>query len=129
MNKFKTVTEFLKDQDEDKRVLVNSLRKIILDSEPLLTENIKWNAPNYVFNGEDRITFNLMNKEGTVKIILHMGANKKEDKKSKPILEDNSSLIEWNSNIRGTLTFTSVRSINAQQEKLATIVKRWLALT
>lgn len=128
MHTYKTVVEFSEDQNEDKRAQVDALRKIILDSEPSLTENIKWNAPNYVFNGEDRITFNVMNREGTVKLILHMGASKKEDKKAKPILDDNSGLIAWNSNIRGTLTFANIDDVNAQQEKLVTILKKWLAL-
>lgn len=129
MHTYKTVAEFLADQNEEKRAQVNALREIILDSAPSLSENIKWNAPNYVFNKEDRITFNVMNKEGAVKLILHMGASKKEDKKATPVLNDESKLIAWNSNIRGTLTFTNLADIKNNQEQLGNIVKRWLALT
>lgn len=129
MHTYKTVDEFLDDQTEDKRAQIHALRKIILASEPSLAENIKWNAPNYVFGGEDRITFNTANKEGSVKLILHIGASKKEDKKSEPIMNDNSGLITWNSNIRGTLTFTTIADVNAQQAKVAAIVKQWLALS
>lgn len=109
-------------------MMKNALRKVILDSEPSLTENIKWNAPNYAFNGEDRVTFNVMNKEGTVKLILHMGASKQENKKAQPIIHDDSGLITWNSNIRGTLTFANIDDIHAQQQRIATIVQNWIAL-
>lgn len=129
MHTYKTVDEFLGDQSEDKRAQIQALRKIVLSSEPSLTENIKWNAPNYVFNGEDRITFNTMNKEGTVKLILHMGASKEEDKKAKPTMTDDSGLVAWNSNIRGTLTFADIHEVHDQQEQVATIVVKWLALT
>lgn len=129
MHTYKTVDEFLDDQNEDKRAQIHALRKIILASEPSLTENIKWNAPNYVFGGEDRITFNTVNKEGSVKLILHMGASKKEDKKSEPIMNDDSGLIIWNSNIRGTLTFTDINDINTQQNKVGAIVEKWLTLS
>lgn len=128
MHTYKTVDEFLDDQNEDKRAQIQALRKIILGSEPSLAENIKWNAPNYVFNSEDRITFNTMNKEGTVKLILHMGASKKEDKKAKPAMNDDSGLIAWNSNIRGTITFANLSDIHAKQEKIAHIVKKWFTL-
>lgn len=128
MHTYKTVIEFLEDQTDDKRAQVEALREIILDSEPSLTENIKWNAPNYVFNDEDRMTFNVVNKEGTVKLILHMGASKKEDKKAKPILDDTSGLIAWNSNIRGTLTFADIADIRSQRRDLVVIIQKWLAL-
>lgn len=128
MHTYKTVDEFLDDQSKDKRAQILALREIILGSEPSLTENIKWNAPNYIFDGEDRVTFNVVNKEGVIKLILHMGASKKEDKKSAPIMNDDSGLISWNSNIRGTLTFTDIDDIHAQQNKVGSIVEKWLDL-
>jgi uncharacterized protein YdhG (YjbR/CyaY superfamily) len=60
----------------NKQHQIDMLRSIILSVEPKLQEHIKWNAPSYVLNGEDRITFNLMNKESLVKLILHMGATR-----------------------------------------------------
>ncbi len=108
MQKYKTVEEFLEDLSEDKRLQVDTLRDIILGTESQLEEHIKWNAPSYVLDGEDRITFNLMNKQGVVKLVFHMGATRKEDKKGAPIMQDDSGLIEWSSDIRGTVTVTSI---------------------
>lgn len=94
---------------------------------PTLQEHIKWNAPSYVINGEDRITFNLMNKEGLVKLVFHMGATRKEDKKAEPVMNDKSGLIEGNSNIRGMLIFQDLQDIQAKREEISKIVKQWLA--
>jgi hypothetical protein len=128
MQKYKTVDEFLGGLDQDKRTQVDVLREIILITEPQLSEHIKWNAPSYMLHDEDRITFNLMNKQGVVKLVLHMGATRKENKKGKPILQDDSGLIEWASDIRGMITFNSVEDIRSNQALLQKIFKDWLDL-
>jgi uncharacterized protein YdhG (YjbR/CyaY superfamily) len=128
MQKYKTVEDFLNDLDTDKRLQVNTLRDLILEVEPKLEERIKWNAPSYVKDGEDRITFNLMNRQGAVKLVLHMGATKKEDKKGKPVLDTTYGLGEWNSNMRVTLTFQNLTDINTKADKLKQLIADWLAL-
>ena len=128
MQKYKTVEEFLGSLDESKRSQIQVLREVILTSNPQLSEHIKWNAPSYVMNDEDRITFNTMNKQNVVKLVLHMGATRKEDKKADPIMEDENKLIEWNSNIRGTITFENIDDVQAKLPIVAQITKAWLAL-
>ena len=128
MRKYKTVQEFIEDLDKEKRAQVEQLRQIIFASEPGLAEHIKWNAPSYMHNDEDRITFNLMNKEGVVKLVLHMGALRKENKKGAPIFSDDTGLIAWSSDIRGVISFQDIDSINSNQEQLKGLLVRWLAI-
>ena len=128
MQKYKTLEELLSDLSEDKRSQVNVLRELILKAEPKLEESIKWNAPNYALNGEDRITFNLMNKQGLLKLVFHMGAIRKEDKKGTPVMQDDSGLVEWSSDIRGMITISTIEDINSNQESLTKIVKEWLSI-
>jgi hypothetical protein len=128
VQKYKTIEDFLSDLDSDKRLQVDTLRSLIMKTEPQLEEHIKWNAPSYVLDREDRITFNLMNKQEVVKLILHMGATRKEDKRGIPILQDESGLIEWSSDIRGMVTFTSLEEINSNLTSLKKIIKDWLAV-
>lgn len=125
---YKSVSEFLVDLPPDKRKVVELLRQYIVQAEPTLIENVKWNAPNYAFEGTDRITFNLRNKEHVVQIIIHKGAIEKEDKKATPILEDPSGLIQWNSNIRGTLSFRTLQDVDKHSQELKQIIKNWLSL-
>jgi len=129
MKKYKTLEEFFDDLDDDKRLQVDTIRDLILNTEPRLEEHIKWNAPSYVLHGEDRITFNLMNKQGLVKIIVHMGASRKENKKGIPIMKDDTGLIEWNSDSRGAITFATVDDINSKLIPLKKIIKDWLSVS
>jgi len=126
MQKYKSLEEFLNDLSEDKRLQVETLRDLILKVEPKLEEHIKWNAPSYILDGEDRITFNLMNKQGAVKLVLHMGATRKEDKKGAPVMRDDSGLIEWSSDIRGMITFAAIEDMNSSLGSLKKIIKDWL---
>lgn len=128
MQKYKTVEEFLNDLSEDKRLQVDALRGLILSTEPQLKEHIKWNAPSYILDGEDKITFNLMNKQEVVKLVLHMGATRKEDKRGAPIMQDDSWLIEWSSDIRGVITFTSTQDISSNVTSLKKLIKDWLSI-
>ena len=128
MQKYNTVEEFLADLSEEKMAQVNLLRTLILEAKPTLDEHIKWNAPSYVLDGEDRITFNLINKQGVVNLVIHMGATRKENKKGAPILKDESGLIAWSSDIRGMLTFTKIEDITSNETALKKIIQDWLSI-
>ncbi len=107
---------------------VEVLRQLIIKTEPRLKEHIKWNAPSYVLDGDGRITSNLMNRQGVVKLVLHMGATRKENKKGIPIMRDDSGLVEWSSDIRGMIMFTSIEDINSHFTELKKIIKNWLLI-
>ena len=128
MHKYETVTEFMKSLDSDKRAQVELLRTIIGESHADLTEHIKWNAPSYVLDGEDRITFNLMNRDNLVKLIIHMGAMRKENKQGKPIMLDDGGIVHWSSDIRGTITFSNLEEITSKSKALKNILSRWLSI-
>jgi hypothetical protein len=128
MQKYTNLEDFLHDLSDDKRSQVDTLRSLILKTDPQLTEHIKWNAPSYVLDGEDRITFNLMNKQAVVKLVLHMGATRKEDKKGTPVMNDKSGLIEWSSDIRGMITFVDAKDVHAKLPALKTIIQEWLSI-
>lgn len=128
MTKYKTVSEFLANLAPDRKNQVELLRSYIFQAEPTLTENIKWNAPNYIFEDIDRITFNVHNKEQAVRILIHKGVIEKEDKKAMPIMEDTSGLIKWNSNIRGTLSFNTIQEIENHAKEIKNIISDWLKL-
>lgn len=125
MKTYATVPDFLEDLDLEKRKQVKKLREIILDSVRV-TEHIKWNSPSYVYKGEDRITFNLHGND--IKILIHMGATRKEDKKAAPILEDTTGLVKWNSDIRGTISFKDMDDILAKKSQFESILHIWLML-
>jgi hypothetical protein len=128
MEKFKSLEAFYASQSGDRKAQVEGIRNIIMAAEPRLLETLKWNAPNFVLDGEDRLTLNLMNKEGKVKLIFHMGATKPEDKRANPVMTDTTGLLFWNSNIRGTITFESSQHVDQVREQVTTLVREWLRI-
>jgi hypothetical protein len=128
MKKYKNLAEFFADQDTKTEKQINLVRDLIFKAEPSLTETLKWNAPNYVYKGADRITFNLMNKEHKVKVLIHMGTAKKENKAGEPILNDASRIVSWNSDIRGTITFEDETDVKAKSTAFKKVVREWLKL-
>lgn len=128
MNKYKTVDEYLGELDESRRLQIQKLREYIIEVDSSLSEHIKWNAPSYVKDSEDRITFNTMNKERVVKLVFHMGATRTENKKGQPVL-NNTEIIQWVSDIRGYATFKDLDEIVSQEESIKQTVSDWLAIS
>ncbi len=126
--KHRTIPELVSALDDDTRAQVELLRDVILAVEPALTEQVKWNAPSYVLDSEDRITMNLRNKQGLVKLVLHMGATRPENKKGAPVLLDDEGIVEWASDIRGFITFTDEADIRARESLLRRVLIGWLAI-
>jgi hypothetical protein len=124
MKNYLTVDEFLSDLTDDRRGQVEDLRSIIKAVNPELTEHIKWNSPSYMLDGEDRITFNMHYPDQTM-IVIHMGATRKETKKADPIMNDETGLIKWNSNIRGTLAFRSLDDIARSKADIIKVLSAW----
>lgn len=126
---FKTIEDFLNSLDDSMRAQVIMLHEIILSVNPSITATIKWNALNYVFQGEDRITFNVRNKEGLVKLVIHTGAVRPEDKNGKQIMLDESNIVTWVSDSRGVITFLDKDDVLQKQKDLRTVLMRWLDLS
>jgi hypothetical protein len=128
MTKYKTIEEFLNDLNGDKRAQVDAIRELILDLGFELEESIKWNAPNYNYKDVDRITFNTMNKEGKIKLVLHFGTDRKENKKGEPVIKNTPDFVFWNSDIRATLTFDSEDDVKEKKADLKELLTKWLQL-
>ena len=127
MNKYLTVDAFLADLTDDRKQQVQALRTLILTEHPQLSEHIKWNSPSYVLDGEDRITFNMHYPAQTM-ILIHMGATRTENKKADPIMKDETGLVKWNSDIRGTMSFRSLDDIFNAKADISKVLNAWLLL-
>lgn len=123
-----TVDEFIESSTHQLKKEMIALRKIIAKSNPELTQQIKWNAPSFCFNGEDRITFNL-SKSDAVLLIFHRGAKARKLTAKAPILKTNHELLEWPAPDRGVMKFKSMEDVTAAKTKLDAIVKDWIAVT
>ena len=118
------VTKSLDQQNHPLRAEIEQLRKIILESENELVENIKWNGPNYAVNNDDRITMRIQPPK-QIQLIFHRGAKKLEQPKNK-LIEDKSGLLMWKENDRAVATFKNSAEILAAKPTLETVVKSWI---
>ena len=118
------VTEFVDRQNHPLRMEIELLRKIILESESSLTENIKWNGPNYAVNNEDRITMRIQPPK-QIQLIFHRGAKKQEQPATR-IIDDNSGILVWKENDRAVATFKNLAEIEQNRSLLREIVGKWI---
>ncbi len=123
-----TVEEFFRVTEHPLKKEMIALRKIIRDSVPELTEQIKWNAPSFCHEGDDRITFNVARKN-SVLLIFHRGAKAKKVSIKKPILERNAELLDWPAPDRAVLTISSSKDLKDLKGALTEIVSDWIKTT
>jgi hypothetical protein len=122
------VTDFLDEQKHPFRKEIEQLRNCILSANTALTENIKWNGPNYCFDNEDRITMRIQPPTKQVQLIFHRGAVKKTQPKDK-LIQTKSKLLVWKENDRAIATFKNMKDIEIAEMDLIEIVKKWIDAT
>lgn len=122
------VTAFLNELNHPFRNEIELLRYCILSTNTSLTENIKWNGPNYCFNNEDRITMRIQPLIKQAQIIFHRGAKKQEQPKEK-LIANKSKMLLWKENDRAIITFKNINDIENEKTELAIIVTEWINAT
>ncbi|GAA1814680.1 DUF1801 domain-containing protein [Agromyces neolithicus] len=125
--RFATVDEFLTAQDPQRRADVESLRALVREADPELTEIVKWNSPDYTLDGIDRLTINAAGN-GPVRLILHFGTERAEDKGAAPTFSgDPDGLLTWHSNIRASLALPEQSRLAGQRDAIVALIRAWLA--
>ena len=122
------VAEFIQTTSHPLKPAVEQVRDIILSVDKAITEHIKWNAPSFCFDGDDRITFNL-SKRDYILLIFHRGAKVKDSKSKDPLFKDTTGLLEWLAPDRAVIKFQSIEDVAAKKTALKKVVKLWLAAT
>jgi hypothetical protein len=121
------VTQFLDGLNHPFRKEIDALRVIILSANSSLTENIKWNGPNYSFDSKDRITMRIQPPK-QVQLIFHRGAKVQEQPKNR-LIQDTSGLLTWKENDRAVATFKDMATIETNKSDLTKIIKDWIEAT
>jgi hypothetical protein len=124
----KTHQEFMTEFEDERKPLVEALLRTIIEACPTLTETIKWNAPTFCDKDKDRMTI-MLHKKDRVGLILHTGARPKEDKKALILYRDDTELLDWNSNIRATISFSNLTVFLSKKELFTKAIKRWIEET
>ena len=122
------VTDFLDELKHPFRNEIEQLRRYILSSNTALTENIKWNGPNYSIHNEDRITMRIQPSKKQVQLIFHRGAKKQIQPKNQ-LIANKSKMLVWKENDRAVVTFKSLEDIENAEAELRAIVTEWIQAT
>lgn len=102
-----------------------ALRELILNADATLSEHIKWKAPSFCHEGEDRITFHLHAKDH-FKLIFHRGAKVKKDEVQGRLVEDSGALLEWAAPDRAVLKIGEMADVRDKSEAITALVKAWI---
>jgi len=126
-DRYRTVDEYLAALEPERREAVGALRDLVRDAAPDLTEIIKWNSPDYALDGVDRLTINAAGR-GPVRLILHFGTERPEDKGSAPTFADDpTGLLTWHSDIRASLELPPRDELEAKRVAITAVIRAWLA--
>jgi hypothetical protein len=122
----KQVEDFLRELKHPLKKEIEEVRKIILKANKDLTEQIKWNAPSFCHNGDDRITFNFSGKE-FFRLVFHCGAKVKASKSKEKLIEDTTGLLDWASNDRAIAKFTDMKDVKSKNHSLTVTIQAWVS--
>jgi hypothetical protein len=121
-----SVDQFMARLDHPRKAEIEAVRAIVRGADPAITEHIKWNAPSFCHGGDDRVTLRL-HPPGKLQLIIHRGAKVKDS--TGFAFEDASGLVTWLAPDRGVVALGDMADIQAKQEPLAELVRRWVAAT
>lgn len=122
-NRSDKVDQLMETVDHPQKEAVEYLRAAILRADPKITEQVKWNAPSFCYDGVDRVTFQLKSKD--IQLILHRGAKVKEDSGSFSFTDD-TGLMKWRSGDRAVVTFKDLADVKANETVFVSLLKRWV---
>lgn len=117
------VDRLLKSLDHPQQDAIEYLRTVILNADPKITEQVKWNAPSFCYDGIDRVTFQLKSKD--IQFIFHRGAKVKDDSDDFTF-DDPSGLLKWRTSDRAMVTFKDFADAEAHEAEFSNLVGRWV---
>jgi hypothetical protein len=118
------VGEFMRELDHPLKEDIETVRRIILNVDPGISEAVKWNAPS--FRTTDFFaTVNLRSRE-CVQLIFHTGAKVKATAATGISIADPAGLLKWLAKDRCLITLGAGKDIQSKQAAFEAIVREWI---
>ena len=121
------VESFLAGVEHRRKPEIHLLRQAILEAVPELSEHVKWNAPSYCIDGDDRVTFRLQPGD-RIELIFHRGARPRSDSDSFAF-DDPTGLLRMIRADRGAVSFPDSAASRAAIPGVQRLVQAWIAAT
>ncbi|MBK6722155.1 MAG: DUF1801 domain-containing protein [Acidobacteria bacterium] len=119
------VADFFANIDHPLEPAMEKIREVILAADETITEQIKWKGPSFCYNSDDRVTFNVRND--ALLLIFHRGAKIKDSTGSGRLIEDPTGLLQWITDDRATIKFTSEDEVDQKRSELTKVIQLWIA--
>lgn len=114
-NRNPKVDEWFAKYDNPLKDLVQQVRDIILDANEKVTEDIKWQAPTFIYKGNIASFFPKSKK--TVTLMFHKGAS----------IDDPHGLLEGEGETSRVARFVDEKDLASKKEALQAVIKAWVA--
>jgi hypothetical protein len=101
---------------------IAELRAAILASDSEFSETVKWNAPNFVHQGVDRVTFRLHPRD-QFQVVLHRGTATSTG--PAPAFAAGTTLVTWITPDRGVIDVPAGPEFTAQLDELVALIAGW----
>lgn len=110
--------------DHPAAAAVARLREVLLTSVEGVSEHVKWKAPSFVVDGQDRVTFRLA-PAPVLQLVLHRGVRVRDDIDAFSF-DDPTGTVRWAGGDRGVLTFADGADLDARSAQVLELVQRWV---
>lgn len=125
-NRSADVDAFMLALDHPLKPEIEAVRATILASDKRISEQVKWNAPSFGVDGDDRVTFKL-HPPKSIQLVFHRGVKVKDS--AGFTFDDSSGLLKWVATDRALLTLRDMQDVTANEEALSGLVRRWIEAT
>lgn len=121
------VTEYIEKLDAPVAQIVQAIRQIVLSMDPEISEEVKWNAPSFLYTGEMK-PFNpkeykryiiVMNLHKRILLVFPSGAK----------VNDNTGLLEGDyADGRRLIYIKDIDDLKSKETGIKKVISDWLAL-
>ena len=115
-NRDSVVDAWFEKYDNPQKDLVQSVRQVILDADPRVTETIKWQAPTFLYRGN--IASFYPKTKTHVSLMFHTGAS----------LPDPSGVLEGDGDTSRVLRILNHDDLTAKTAAIRGLVTSWIQL-
>lgn len=116
MNKNPEVDKYLAEKDHPLTPEIQRVREIILNTDPVMEETIKWSSPTFMYKGNMASYF--MNAKKHVSLMFHKGA----------LIKDDSGLLVGDGKEGRTAKFKDMEEIESRKADLEAVVRAWIRM-
>ena len=115
-NRDSVVDAWFEKYDNPQKDLVQSVRQVILDTDPRITETIKWQAPTFMYRGN--IASFYPKTKTHVSLMFHTGAS----------LPDPSGVLEGEGDTSRVLRILNHGDLTAKTDAIRRLITSWIQL-